>query len=165
MKKFSAPGRRLHGRGDPPQAQALQHRTSLHRPQKTAGRNIYHAVDECRLMIMRTGDRQIAIDQSGCAHERVLFGLAAGSVEPYTLVAAEGTQAKFATDRQMSRADLVARKHDACELDPEKPRGVLRSLEVGAKGLNITTLLQAIEMREGMRADLLSRVIEDSPDE
>src|SRR6266545_1734204 len=65
----------------------------------------------------------------------------------------------------MRRIDLVARKHDARKLDPKTPSGGARSLEIGAKGLDIAPLLQAIEMRERMRADLLGWVVEDSPDE
>src|SRR5512132_1805565 len=148
MKKFSATGRGLHGRGDPPQAHALQHGTSAHRPQKAAGWNVDHAIDEGRLMIMWTSDRQIAIDQAGCAHEAGLLAFPAASVEPNAFIAAESAQPEFATDRQMSPMDLVARKHDACKFDPDKLGGGPRSFEIGAKGLDIAPLFQAIEMRE-----------------
>src|SRR5262245_66027378 len=60
----------------------------------------------------------------------------------------------------MSRFDLVARKYDACKLDPETRRGGPCSLEVGAKRLDVSPFFQAVEMREGMRADLLGRVLE-----
>src|SRR5436190_21994212 len=99
MKKFSATGRGLHGRGDAPQPQALHHGSRSYRAQKTAGRNIDHTIDECRLMIMRTGDRQITVGQTGRPHNESLLSFVAGSVEPNAFVAAEGPQAKFATDR------------------------------------------------------------------
>src|SRR5262245_25179550 len=103
MKEFSATSRCLHGRGDPPQAQALQRGILSHRPQKTASWNIDHAIDECRLMNMRPPDRQVAVGQAGCAHKAGLFEFAAASVEPNAFIAAERAQAKFATDQQMSR--------------------------------------------------------------
>src|SRR5215831_17484768 len=65
----------------------------------------------------------------------------------------------------MSRFDLVARKYDACKLDPETRRGGPCSLEVGAKRLDVSPLFQAVEMREGVRADLLGRVVENPLDE
>src|SRR5262245_37828291 len=165
MKKLSATGRRLQSRGDSPQAQPLQRRALSHRSQKAAGRNIHHTIDKHRLMIVWTADRQIAVGQAGCAHQRGLLGLAACAVEPNAFVAAKGTQAKFATHRQMRRIDVVARKYDACKLDPTTGGGGPCSLEVGAKGLDISPLFQAVKMREGMRADLLGRVVENPLDE
>src|SRR5690349_1575267 len=61
--------------------------------------------------------------------------------------------------------DLVARKHDACKLDPETRGSCVRRLEVGAKRLDVASLLQAIEMREGMRSDFLGRMVENPLDE
>src|SRR5262245_36885170 len=116
-------------------------------------------------MIVRTADRQVAVGQAGCANESGLLGLAACAVEPDTFVAAKGSQAKFATDRQMGWIDLVARKYDACKLDPETRGGGPRGLEVGAKGLDVSPLFQAVEMREGVRADLLGRMVENPLDE
>src|SRR6266508_5371359 len=98
MKEFSAPGRRLHRRPDAPQACTLQDSALSHRPQKTAGRDVDHAVDECWLMIMGAADRQIAVEQSGRAHEMRLFGPAAGSMEPNALVSTESPQAEFPRD-------------------------------------------------------------------
>src|SRR5262245_10428696 len=116
-------------------------------------------------MIVRTADRQVAVGQAGCANEWGLLGLAACAVEPNTFAAAKGSQAKFARHRQMSRLDLVARKYDACKLDPETRSGGPRGLEVGAKRLDVSPLFQAVEMREGVRADLLGRVVENPLDE
>src|SRR6266516_3845273 len=163
MKKSSAPRRCFHRRRDAPQAQTLQDGALSHRPQKTAGRHIDHAIDECWLVTVSAADRQIAIEQAGGAHEMRLLGFAAGPVEPNALVSAESPQTEFPTDRQMG--DLVARKRDACKFDPECPGGAPRGLEIGAKGLNVASLFQAIEMREGVRADLLGRVVQDSPNE
>src|SRR5690242_15062597 len=163
MKKLSATGRRFHGRGDPPQAQALQDGTFSYWPQKAAGGKIDHPIDKNRLVIVRTGDRQIAVGQPGCAHERALLRLAPCAVEPDAFVAAKGTQAEFATHRQMS--DLVARKHDACELDPETSGDGPRSFEVGPEGRDVAPLFQAVEMREGMGADLLGWMVENPLDE
>src|SRR5947208_2053011 len=143
MKKSSTTGRCLHGRGNPSQAQVLQQRTSPDRPQKAAGRDVDHAVDECRLMIMGAADRQIAVKQPGRAHEMRLLDLAAGSLEPNALVSAESPQANFPTDRQMSRSNLVARKSDACNLDAERRGGGPRGFEIGAKSRDITSLFQA----------------------
>src|SRR5262245_34238406 len=116
-------------------------------------------------MIVRTADRQVAVGQAGCANERGLLELPACAVEPNAFVAAKGTQAKFATHRQISRINLVARKYDACKLDPETRRGGPCSLEVCAKRLDVPPLFQAVEMREGVRADLLGRVVENPLDE
>ena len=44
-------------------------------------------------------------------------------------------------------------------------RSGARGREIGAKGLSTAAFLQTIEMREGMGADLLSGVAENSPDE
>src|SRR5262245_29921347 len=65
----------------------------------------------------------------------------------------------------MRRSDLIARKNNACKLDPETRGGCARRLEVGAKRLDVAPLLQAIEMREGMRSDFLGRVVENPLDE
>src|SRR5262249_11190668 len=164
-KSFGGRAPRPRGGGVPPQAQPLQRSVFPRRSQKAAGRNIHHTIDKHRLMIVWTADRQIAVGQAGCAHQRGLLGLAACAVEPNAFVAAKGAQAKFATHRQVSCIELVARKYDACKLDPETGGGGPRSLEVGAKGLNISPLFQAVEMREGMRADLLGRVVENPLDE
>ena len=115
-------------------------------------------------MIVGAADRQVAVSQAGCAHEAGLLALPAAAVEPNALIAAERAQAEFAADRQMSRMDLVARKHDARKLDPERSSSGARSLEIGAKGFHVAPVFQAIEMREGMRADLLCWIVEDSPD-
>src|SRR5262249_4908948 len=165
VKEFPALGRRLHGRGDPPQSQALQRGAFCRRSEEAASRNIDEAVDNHRLMIVWTPDRQIAVGQAACAHGKGLLRAAARTVEPDTFVAAQGTQAKVATDRQMRRIDLVARKNNACKLDPETRGGRARRLEVGAKRLDVAPLLQAIEMREGMRSDFLGRVVENPLDE
>src|SRR5262249_29605449 len=162
MKKSSAAGRRLHGRGDLPQAQALQCGSFSHRSQKAAGRNIDHSIDKHRLVVVWNADRAKTAGQAGSTRERGLSRMAAWGMEPNVFVATKGTQAKFATDRQMSRSDLIARKHDACKLDPETRGDGPRSLEVGAKGFDVAPLFQAVEMREGMRADLLGRVVENS---
>src|SRR6516164_9176119 len=111
MKKLSAPRRRFHGRGDP--LQALQHGTFSDWSQKAAGGNIDHAIDKRRFVIVWTANWEIAVGQAACAHERRLLRLAPCAVEPDAFVAAKGTQAQFATHRQMS--DLIARKHDARE--------------------------------------------------
>src|SRR5262249_18508560 len=116
-------------------------------------------------MIVRTADRQVTVGQAGWANERGLLGRAACAVEPNTFVATKGSQAKFATHRQMSRIDLVARKYDACKLDPETRSGGPRGLEVGTKRLDVSPLFQAVEMREGVRADLLGREVENQLDE
>src|SRR5262249_56533440 len=113
---------------------------------------IEQAMDKRGLVMVWTADREIAVGQAGSTHERGLLGLAACAMEPNVFVATKGTQAKFATDRQMSRSDLIARKHDACKLDPETRGDGPRSLEVGAKGFDVAPLFQAVEMREGMRA-------------
>src|SRR5919197_1788313 len=143
----------------------LQDRALCYWPQKTAGRDVDQAVDDCRLMLRGAADRQVTVKQSRRAHEMRLLGLAAGSMEPSTLVSAESPQAEFATDRQVSRSNLVARKDDACELDTERPGGGPRGFEIGAKGLDVASLFQAIEMRNGVRPDLLAREIQDSPDQ
>jgi hypothetical protein len=65
----------------------------------------------------------------------------------------------------MDGTDLVARKYDTCKADPKMSRGGPRRLEIGAKRVSTAALLQAIEMREGMRTDLLAGVSENSPDE
>ena|SRR5436305_2459936 len=65
----------------------------------------------------------------------------------------------------MRRIDLVAGKNNTCKLDPETRGGRARRLEVGAKCLDVAPLLQAIEMREGMRSDFLGRVVENPLDE
>src|SRR5713101_2790255 len=77
MKEPSATGRYLHCRGDPPQAQALQHGIFPHRSQETTCRNIDHAVDERWLVIVRAADRQIAVGHAASAHKKSLLGLAA----------------------------------------------------------------------------------------
>src|SRR5215470_10886267 len=163
MKKLSAPRRRFHGRGDPLQAQALQHGIFSDWPQKAAGGNIDHAINKRRLMIVWTANWEIAVGQTACAHERRLLRRAPCAVEPDAFVAAKGTQAQFATHRQMS--DLVAREHDARELDPETSGGGPRSLEVGPEGRDIAPVFQAVEMREGMGADLLGWMVENPLDE
>src|SRR5204863_6569808 len=99
VKEFSALGRRLHGRGDPPQAQALQRGAFCRRSKKAAGRNVDEAIDKRRLMIVWTPDRQIAVGQAACAHGKALLRAASRTVEPNTFVAAKGPQAKVATDR------------------------------------------------------------------
>ena len=63
---------------------------------KAAGRNIDEAVDQRRLMIVWTPDRQIAVGQAACAHGKGLLRTAACTVEPDAFVAAKGTQAKAA---------------------------------------------------------------------
>src|SRR5262245_60514026 len=65
----------------------------------------------------------------------------------------------------MGRADLIAGKHDALELDPEACGGRPRGREIGAKRLAIAALLQAIEVRKSMRGHLLVCIAENSPDE
>src|SRR2546425_12889925 len=112
MKKPSAPGRRFHGRGDPLQAQALQHGTVSNWSQKAAGGNIDHAIDKRRLGIVWTADGEITVSQAACAHERGLLRLAPGAGGPNTVVAPKGTQAPFAKQRQMS--DLGTREHESC---------------------------------------------------
>src|SRR6201993_3032954 len=163
MKKPSATGRRFHGRGDPLQAQALQHGTVSNWSQKTAGGNIDHAIDKRRLVIVWTADGEITVGQAACAHEKALLRLAPSAVEPDAFVAAKGTQAQFATHPQMS--NLVARKHDACELDPEASGNGPRSFKVGPERRDVASLFQAIEMREGMGADLLGWMVEDPLDQ
>src|SRR5262245_13633954 len=116
-------------------------------------------------MIVRAANRQVTVGQAEGAHEMCLLCLTACPVEPTALVAAKGTQAKFATHRQMRPIDLVARKHDACKLDPETRSDGSRSLEVGAKGLDVASLFQAVEMREGVRADLMGWMVENPLDE
>src|SRR5262249_39319111 len=139
MKKLSATRRRFHNRRDPLQAQALQHGTFSDRSQKAAGGNIDHAIDERGLVIVWTADWEIAVGQTACAHERRLLRLAPCAVEPDAFVAAKGTQAQFATHRQMS--DLVARKHDACELDPETCCGGPGRLQVRPRSPGFPLLL------------------------
>src|SRR5262245_53760843 len=97
VKNSTAPSRRLHGRGDSPQAQALQRGAFSRRSKKAAGRNIDQAIDKRRLMIVWTADRQIAVRQAGCAHDKGLLRPAARAVEPDAFVAAKGAQAEFAT--------------------------------------------------------------------
>src|SRR5436309_11834928 len=116
-------------------------------------------------MLMRPADRQITVGQTGCAHEAGLLAFTAASMEPNAFIAAEGAQAEFATHRQMSRMDLVARKHDACKLDPERLGCGTRGRKISAKGIHSAALFQAIEMREGVCADFLGRVVEDLPDQ
>src|SRR5262245_37602288 len=62
-------------------------------------------------------------------------------------------------------SDLVAWKHDACELDPETSSDRPRSFEVGPEGRDVAPLFQAVEMREGMGADLLGWMVENPLDE
>src|SRR5262249_54815340 len=159
MKKLSATRRRFHSRRDPLQAQALQHGTFSDRSQKAAGGNIDHAIDERGLVIVWTADWEIAVGQTACPDHERLLRHRPPAVEPDAFVAAKGTQAQFATHRQMS--DLIARKHDARELDPETSGGDLRSLEVGPEGRDVAPLFQAVEMREGMGADLLGWMVEN----
>src|SRR5258707_11899361 len=102
MKKPSATGRRFHGRGDPLQAQALQHGTVSNWSQKAAGGNIDHAIDKRRLVIVWTADGEITVSQAACAHERALLRLAPFAVETNALVAAKGPQAQLPTHRQIS---------------------------------------------------------------
>src|SRR5260370_18700320 len=163
MKRPSTEGGRFHGRGDPLQAQALQHGTVSNWSQKAAGGNIDHAIDKRRLVIVWTADGEITVSQAACAHERALLRLAPCAVEPNAFVAAKGTQAQFATHRQMS--DLVAREHDACERDPETSGDRPRSSEAGPERRDVAPLFQAIEMREGMGADLLGWMVENPLDE
>src|SRR5262249_1490943 len=163
MKELSATGRRFHGRRNPLQAQALQHGTFSNWSQKAAGGKIDQAIGKRRLVIVWTADWKITVGQAACAHERALLRLAPCAVEPDAFVAAKGTQAEFATDRQMS--DLVARKHDACELDPETSGDGPRSFEVGPEGRDVAPLFQAIEMRDGMGADVLGWMVENPLDE
>src|SRR5215471_11823161 len=98
MKQFSMPGRRFHRRIDAPQAKPLQHSALAHRAQKTARRDVDHAVNVGRLMLMASADRQITVKQARRTDERRLLGLAAGSMEPSALVSPESPQAEFATD-------------------------------------------------------------------
>src|SRR5260370_21296438 len=114
MKKLSATGRRFHGRGDPLEAQALQHGTVSNWSQKAAGGNIDHAIDKRRLVIVWTADGGITVSQAACRHERGLVRLAPCAVAPNAVSAAKGTQAQLATHRQSS--DLVPREHDPSQL-------------------------------------------------
>src|SRR5260370_34970837 len=116
MKRPSATGRRFHGRGDPLQAQALQHGTVSNWSQKAAGGNIDHAIDKRRLVIVWTADGEITVSQAACAHERALLPLAPCAGEPNAFLAAKGTQAPSATHRRMSAS--LWREHAACQLDP-----------------------------------------------
>src|SRR3954471_16293364 len=165
MKKPSATRGRFHGRGDAPQAQTLQRGIPAHGSQETARRGGDQAADKRRLPVVRAGQRQVAVGQTASTHEQVLLAIATGSVKPGLLVASEGTQAEFAADGQVDGADLVAWKYDACKADPEMSRSDARRLEIGAKGVSTAALLQAIEMREGMSADLLGGISENSRDE
>src|SRR5258707_6125461 len=65
----------------------------------------------------------------------------------------------------MNGMDLVTRKYDACKVDPQSLGRGARGLKIGTKGLRIPSLFQTIEMREGMSADLLGRIVEDSLDQ
>src|SRR5215510_774525 len=165
VKQPVAARRSLHGRGDAPQPQALQRGIARDRPQEAAGGHIDHAAVERRLVIVRTSDRQVAVEEPRAAHEQILLAVAACCMEPDALVAAERPQSELAANRQMLRADLIARKHDARELDAESRGRRSRSLEVGAEGLDVAALLQAIEVRERVRADLLARTAENPPDQ
>src|SRR5215471_11572947 len=165
MKQFSMPGRRFHRRVDAPQAQPFQHSALSHRPQKTARRDVDHAVDDGRLMLMGSADRQITVEQARRTDEMRLFCLAAGSMEPSALVSPKSPQAEFATDWQMRRSNLVAWKGDACERNAERVGGGSRSLEIRAKSRDVASLFQAIKMRKGMRPDLLALAIQDLPDQ
>src|SRR5262249_13118688 len=52
MKERSAARRRLHRGRDAPQAQALERGVLSYRPQETARRDVDHAVDERRLVVV-----------------------------------------------------------------------------------------------------------------
>src|SRR5207245_10377100 len=99
MKKPSATGRRFHGRGDPLQAQALQHGTVSNWSQKAAGGNIDHAIDKRRLVIVWTADGEITVSQAACAHERARLRPVPCAVAPAGLVAAKGPKPAFSTQR------------------------------------------------------------------
>src|SRR5262249_5472087 len=73
--------------------------------------------------------------------------------------------AEFATDWQMRRSNLVARKGDACERNAERAGRGSRGLEIRAKSRDVASLFQTIKMRKGMRPDLLARAIQDLPDQ
>src|SRR5260370_20506238 len=99
MKKLSVSGRRFHRRADAAKAQTLEQRAVSDRAQKTAGRNVDDARDDCRLMTVGAADWQITVSQARCTHEAVLLAFAARSIGTKALIAAESTRAKFATDR------------------------------------------------------------------
>ena len=92
MKERSAAGRRLHRGGDAPQAQALQRAIPPYWPQETARRDVDHAVDKRRLVIVRAADRHIAVAQAGATDQQGLLDVAPGAVELDALVAAKRSQ-------------------------------------------------------------------------
>src|SRR5258707_15680614 len=118
MKKLSVSGCRFHRRADAAKAQTLEQRAVSDRAQKTAGRNVDYARDDFRLMIVAAADRQITVSQARGANEAVLLTLAARAMETNAFIAAESTQAKFATNRKMNGIDLVTGENEACKVDP-----------------------------------------------
>src|SRR5258708_13717551 len=65
----------------------------------------------------------------------------------------------------MNGMEVVTRKYDACTVAPQSLGRGASGLKIGTKGLRIPSLFQTIEMREGMSADLLGRIVEDSLDQ
>src|SRR5215471_13236357 len=65
----------------------------------------------------------------------------------------------------MRRSNLVAWKGDAGKRNAERAGSGSRGLEIRAKSLDVASPFQAIEMRKGVRPDLLARAIQDFPDQ
>src|SRR5690242_11245728 len=81
---------------------------------------------------------------------------AARPIQPGALIAAKGPQASAFGNREMLGRVLVARKHDALQFNALPARDRDRSADIGCKLLRGLAFLEAIEVRESMRADLLA---------
>src|SRR5262245_59665035 len=90
-----------------------------------------------------------------------LLGFGTGAIEPDARIATKRDQSALARDEKTIAADLVAREDDALQRHAIARRHRLGSIQVGCEGFPSATLLQAIEVRERVRSDLLPVVLLD----
>ena len=116
------------------------------------------------LLAVVAGDVDIAVSQPKPALEQTVV-IGRGPVHPGPLVAAHRAQSRLGACRQIVRAPLIAREHQALQLDAEQSRRRMGSLEVGSELVGRLSFLETVVMREGMAADLLAGVLGDPADQ
>src|SRR5262249_3032878 len=134
------------------------------RTQEPAARHVDQSLDYHRIAIVGTTERNIAVGQSKRAPHQRLILVAAGAVEPDALVAAKGPQAKIAADGEMREGGLIAGKCDAGKVNPSARRGSTGCFHIRPESFGVAARFKTVEMREGMRTNLLARAIHDALD-